>query len=280
MRILSEIRIYPIKSLGGIALTESKVEPRGLQYDRRWMLVDETGRFVSQREIPAMALLGTAVEPPHLVVFLKGTPAEMIRIPLDVPADELEKLKVEIWDDQCQARILQKEINDWFSDNLKQHLRLVYMPDTTRRWADGRYAPEGQHVSFADGYPFLIIGQASLDDLNSRLELPLPMNRFRPNFVFTGGTPFEEDDWGKFEIGSVQFQGVKPCARCIIPTTDQETAERAAEPLKTLATFRKWNNKIYFGQNVVWLGGEDVTLRVREDIRILNKSIEGAVAQV
>lgn len=267
MRILTEIRIYPIKSLGGIALTESKVEPRGLQYDRRWMLVDDTGRYVSQREIPAMALLGTAVEPPYLTVCRKNNPLEKVPIPLEVPMDELEKSEVQIWDDQCQARILPKEINEWFSDNLKQDLRLVYMPDTTRRWADGQYAPEGQHVSFADGYPFLIIGQASLDDLNSRLEQPLPMNRFRPNFVFTGGEPFEEDNWGEFEIGDVRFQGVKPCARCIIPTTDQETGERAAEPLKTLATFRKRNNKIYFGQNVVWMGGEKATLRVGEEIR-------------
>ncbi|HRI58894.1 MAG TPA: MOSC domain-containing protein [Saprospiraceae bacterium] len=273
MRILSEIRIYPIKSLGGIALTESKVEPRGLQYDRRWMLVDDTGRFVSQREIPAMALLGTAVEPPHLVVFLKGTPAEKVRIPLDVPMDELETLNVEIWDDQCRAGILPRGINDWFSDNLKQRLRLVYMPDTTRRWADEQYAPKGQHVSFADGYPFLIIGQASLDDLNSRLDQPLPMNRFRPNFVFTGGEPFEEDTWGEFEIGNVKFQGVKPCARCIIPTTDQETAERAAEPLKTLATFRKRNNKIYFGQNLVWLGEENPVIGVGASIQILSNQI-------
>jgi uncharacterized protein YcbX len=140
------------------------------------------------------------------------------------------------------------------------------MPDTTRRWADGRYAPKGQHVSFADGFPFLLIGQATLDDLNSRLAQPLPMNRFRPNFVFTGGEPFEEDGWGEIEIGNWKFQCVKPCARCIIPTTDQETATRAAEPLKTLATFRKKGNKILFGQNVVWLGEGDAQVRAGDTI--------------
>lgn len=254
MRTLSEIWIYPIKSLGGIPLTEAKVEPRGLQYDRRWMLVDDTGRFVSQREIPHMALLGTAVEPPYLTVFWRNNPSEKIQIPLEAPVGDLEKLQVQIWSDKCPARVLPKEINDWFSENLEQNLRLVFMPDTTRRPADGRYAPKGHHVSFADGFPILLIGQATLDDLNSRLAQPLPMNRFRPNFVFTGGQPFEEDTWGQFTISQQQFLCVKPCARCIIPTTDQKTATRAAEPLKTLATFRKVGNKILFGQNVVWLG--------------------------
>ncbi len=254
MRTLSEIWTYPIKSLGGIPLAEAKVEPRGLQYDRRWMLVDDTGRFVSQREIPRMALLGTAVEPPYLTVFWRNNPSEKIQIPLEAPVGELEELQVQIWDDQCPARVLPSEINNWFSENLEQNLRLVFMPDTSRRPADGRYAPKGYHVSFADGFPFLIIGQASLEDLNSRLAQPLPMNRFRPNFVFTGGQPFEEDTWGQFAIGGQQFRGVKPCGRCIIPTTDQETATRTAEPLKTLATFRMKGNKILFGQNLVWLG--------------------------
>ncbi len=268
MRILSEIWVYPVKSLGGMALTEAKVEPRGLQHDRRWMLVDHTGRFVSQREIPAMALLGVAVDKSHLTVFWKKNPEANIRIPLAGPTGDTETLRVEIWDDRCPALVCSSETNDWFSDNLRQHLRLVYMPDTTRRRVDEQYAPEGQHVGFADAYPFLIIGQASLDDLNSRLAQPLPMNRFRPNFVFTGGAPFEEDSWGALEIGNWKFQGVKPCARCIIPTTDQETGERAAEPLKTLATFRKQGNKILFGENLVWLGEGDGRVKVGDVVKI------------
>ena len=267
MLLLSEIWAYPIKSLGGIALQEAKVEPRGLKYDRRWMLVDGDGRFVSQREIPSMALLGTAVEPPHLNVFWKKNPGEKIQVPLEVPANDLEKMQVEIWDDKCSAQVFPKEINDWFSESLKQNLRLVVMPETTRRWADGRYAPQGQHVSFADGFPFLLIGQASLDDLNSRLAQPLPMNRFRPNFVFNGGAPFEEDSWKQFAINNQQFGCVKPCGRCIIPTTDQETAIRAAEPLKTLATFRQSGHKILFGQNVVWLGEGEARVRVGDEIQ-------------
>ncbi|MBP6827655.1 MAG: MOSC domain-containing protein [Saprospiraceae bacterium] len=266
MYTLTEINVYPVKSLGGIALTEAKTERRGLQYDRRWMLVNDAGRFMTQREIPEMALLGTSIEPPFLTVYRKDNPSEKVQIPLDVPAADLLKLRVEVWEDVCSARILPDDINRWFSDNLHQSLRLVYMPGTTRRRADGRYAPKGHHVSFADGFPYLIIGQASLDDLNMRLERALPMNRFRPNFVFTGGLPFEEDQWGRFSIGQQLFQGVKPCGRCIIPTTDQETALRSAEPLKTLADFRKFGNKILFGQNVVWLGDGDQRVRVGERI--------------
>lgn len=138
------------------------------------------------------------------------------KYPGSTPAGpSLENLRVEIWSDKCASRIMDIEINNWFSDHLGQNLRLVYMPDTTRRRADGRYAPKGHYVSFADGYPVLLVGQASLDELNRRLAQPLPMNRFRPNFVFTGGEPFEEDTWRDFTVGEVPFRGVKPCARWI-----------------------------------------------------------------
>ena len=266
MYTLTEIWVYPIKSLGGISLSSAKAEARGLQHDRRWMLVDEDGRFVSQREIPEMALLRTAIEGAELRVFHKDKPLDTLCLPLEKTAADMEHVKVTIWDDQCMASLLPKPVNDWFSVCLGQALRLVQMPESTRRWADGRYAPQGQHVSFADGYPFLLVGQASLDDLNARLGLPLPINRFRPNFVFTGGKAFEEDSWADFQIGDVHFRGVKPCARCIIPTTDQETALRAAEPLKTLNTFRKFEQKILFGQNVVWMGEGDATVSVGDQL--------------
>lgn len=268
MYTLSGIWVYPIKSLGGIALSQCKVEIRGLQYDRRWMLVNGNGRFMSQREIPRMALLRTALDTTHLLVYHKDTASEILRIPLDTSLGELEQISVDIWDDQCTAALLQKPINDWFSDVLSEDVRLVAMPASTHRWADGRYAPEGQYVSFADGYPYLIIGEASLEDLNNRLDLPVPMNRFRPNFVFKGGIPFEEDNWQNFRIGDTTFLGVKPCARCSIPTTDQETAETATEPIKTLASYRSTGKKILFGQNVVWLGEGDAIVRVGDRVSI------------
>ena len=267
--LISEIHIYPVKSLGGISLRSAVVQQRGLQYDRRWMLVNEQGIFFTQRDIPEMALLSTAIEPPHLVVFETKNPASRVLVPLDATPEDLPNRMVEVWDDRCAAQQLPDEIGGWFSAVLGQKMHLVQMPDTTRRAADGRYAPPGHVVSFADGFPFLIIGQASLDDLNSRLAQPLPMNRFRPNFVFTGGQPFEEDGWSDFSIGDVAFRGVKPCARCTITTTDQETAARAAEPLRTLATFRQSGHKILFGQNVVWMGeGKEVKVRVGEAVSV------------
>jgi hypothetical protein len=258
MLTLSDIRIYPVKSMGGFSVPEALAGPRGLQYDRRWMLTDENGRFISQREIPDMALLGTAVDDAFLRIFRKNNPEQEIRIPLEFPAGTLPETVVQVWDDTCPAQVLPAEINDWLSTELKQKVQLVHMPGTTRRPTDPAYTTEGFYVSFADGYPFLIIGQASLDALNERLATPLPMNRFRPNFIFTGGAPHEEDGWSDFSIGGVQFRGVKPCGRCIIITTDQETAERAAEPLKTLSTYRQVGRKILFGQNVILTGAEGV----------------------
>lgn len=267
MMRLSEIWVYPIKSLGGLSMSAAIVQRRGLQYDRRWMLVDETGKFVTQRELGSMALLTTAIEGSSLIVHPKNDPAQRVQIPLEIPTEELKKVMVNVWSVRCAARLLPDEINEWFSDMLGKDLRLVRMPDTTRRAADGRYAPKGQYVSFADDMPFTVIGQASLNDLNARLEEPLPMNRFRPNLVFTGGTSFVEDEWADVMIGNVPFKGVKRCARCVITTIDQETALRTAEPLKTLATFRRSGNKIYFGKDLVWMGaGENDVIHLHDAI--------------
>ena len=255
MLTLSELYIYPIKSLGGIALREALVERRGLQYDRRWMLVDAQGRFVSQREVPAMTQLGTAIEGGQLRIFVKKNPADYLDIPLEEGI--LFKTRVSIWSDKCTALEYPLFINEWFSDQLNFPVRLVSMPDTTRRQADGRYAPKGQYVSFADGFPFLIIGQASLDDLNQRLPDALPTNRFRPNLVFTGGKAYEEDNWTDFQVGHQAFRGVKPCGRCTIITTDQDSGAIGKEPLRTLAQYRSQGNKVLFGQNVIWMGGDN-----------------------
>jgi hypothetical protein len=134
------------------------------------------------------------------------------------------------------------------------------MPDTTRRSVDGRYAFNKEIVSFADGFPILLIGQASLDDLNKRLLIPLPMDRFRPNIVFTGGLPYQEDEFNHFQIAGISFFGVKRCARCVITTIDQDTIAQGKEPLRTLNEYRKMNNKIYFGQNLLFLGSGAVSL--------------------
>lgn len=248
MLTLTEINIYPIKSLGGISLQSSVVEERGLKYDRRWVLVDESKTFFTQRDLPEMALLNVSIENNGLKLQHKTKNVEPLFIPFEF--EHSVKDKVVIWDDIVIGEFYNPQIDEWFSEIIGIKCHLVKMPESTNREVDKNYV-KNKIVSFADGYPFLIIGQSSLDDLNSRMEVPLPMNRFRTNFVFTGGKPFEEDNWKKFKIGEIKFRAVKPCARCVITTTDQETAERAHEPLLTLSKYRKIDNKVMFGMNLV-----------------------------
>jgi uncharacterized protein len=247
---LTEIYIYPIKSLGGISLQSSKVEERGLQYDRRWMLVDKNGMFLTQREHPQMALLQVNIKDEMLEVSHKVKPISNLQLPIS-DKQKSNHIVVNIWNDVVIAKHLNKEIDEWFSDALDFDCQLVKMSDDADRVTDKKYTPEQKQVSFADAYPFLIIGQESLNELNHRLKESLPMNRFRPNFVFNGGVPFIEDTWKDFMIGDLKFKAVKPCSRCVITTVNQDTAEKASEPLETLATFRKAGNKVMFGQNVI-----------------------------
>jgi uncharacterized protein YcbX len=250
MLTISALYIYPIKSLGGISLTTAAVTDRGFQYDRRWMLVDEQHRFLTQREHPQMALLKVSLADEGLQVShpVKGT----VQIPFEQPAAASQD--VIIWQDTCAGVYVSPELDRWFSEATGIKCRLVYMPESTRRQVDMTYAPEGFITSFADAYPFLLIGQASLDDLNSRLAEQLPMNRFRPNIVFTGGRPYEEDLIRHFNAAGINFYGVKLCSRCVLTTVDQQTAKKGKEPLKTLATYRSKNNKILFGQNLIHEG--------------------------
>ena len=245
---VSQLFIYPIKSLGGIAVSSAVVTDRGFQYDRRWMLVDSNNCFFTQREVPQMALLQVQIMDGGLKVYHKTKIDESIVIP--AVAQTSEYATVQVWSDQCKAQLVSEEIDEWFSDMLSLKCRLVYMPDTSRRRVDTRYASNKEITSLSDGYPFLIIGQSSLDELNSRLIDPLPINRFRPNIVFTGGEPYEEDRMKHFIINDIHFYGVKLCARCVITTTDQDSGVRAKEPLKTLSTYRMKNNNVYFGQNL------------------------------
>jgi len=259
---LTQIWIYPIKSLGGINLLSAEVMEKGLQYDRRLMLVDETGTAMTQRVFPKMALFKSSIDKGLLTIthHQHSMKLDLKNPPLSIPTT------VNIWDDTVSAFDLEGSYNQWFSDLLESPCRLVYFPEENSRPVDPRYEVNHEQVSLADAYPFLIIGQSSLDDLNSRLSESVPMNRFRPNFVFTGGEPFEEDNWRNFSIGSTRFVGVKMCGRCPLPTVNQDTGERGHEPLKTLSTYRKRENKVYFGQNLVALDYNSV--RVGDTITI------------
>ena len=263
---LSELNIYPVKSLAGISLESAIVEDRGLRFDRRWMMVDEKRHFFTQREVPRMALVKIEVVDGGLHVSMNG---DRIEIPAEPPSEETANVKV--WSSSVKGQFYPAEVDQWFSDVLQTKCRLVLMPETTKRKVNPFYAVRKfqDTVSFADGYPFLLIGQASLDDLNSRLEDPVPMNRFRPNFVVTGSEPFEEDTWKRIRIGSTEFHVVKPCARCVMTTVDQAAGEKTGkEPLKTLSTYRNRNGNVLFGQNLIaeTPGG---SVRVGDEIEII-----------
>jgi uncharacterized protein len=249
MMQISQLFIYPVKSLSGIAKQSVEITATGFKHDRRWMLVDENNVFLTQRTHPQMALLQTAETEKGITVFHKQNPQMSITIPFK--NDYNKKLMVTIWDDICTAVEVNENLNKWFSDILHINCKLVYMPDDTKRLVDKRYAANNEVTSFSDGYPILMIGQSTLDNLNKKLTDPLPMERFRPNIVFTGGHAHIEDEMAAFSIGATNFLGVKPCARCVITTINQQTAQGGKEPLKTLATYRMKNNKIYFGQNIL-----------------------------
>jgi uncharacterized protein YcbX len=266
---VSQLYIYPVKSLGGIALDSAIVTDRGFQYDRRWMLVDHNNMFISQREVHQMALLKLTITDNGIQVN-HSVKNEFYTIPFEPTKNEVAE--VTIWDDTCAGQFVSDEADEWFSKMLEIQCRLVYMPDDSHRITDQRYTSEDSITSFSDAYPFLLIGQASLDDLNSRLNESLSMSRFRPNIVFIGGGPYEEDMMHTFTIGNITFHGVKLCARCVMTTIDQETATAGKEPLKTLARYRFKNNKIMFGQNLAHKGlGE---IRIGDQLEVLKLNHE------
>jgi uncharacterized protein YcbX len=244
---LTALNVYPIKSAGGISAGSWPVDDFGLRHDRRWMVVDQEGEAVTQREHPRMALTRTAIEGDRLRVSAPG------RAPLDLPLEPAGAVTTmaTVWGDACASHWMGARAAGWFSDLLGFPCSLVYMPGETRRPADPAFAPPGVRVSYVDAFPFLLLSEESLADLNTRLPDPVPMNRFRPNLVIAGGGPYAEDGLRAFRLGPLELEAVKPCARCVLTTTDQETGFRGPEPLRTLARYRKANGKVLFGQNVV-----------------------------
>ena len=245
--LLSEINVYPIKSAKGISLRSGIVERRGIQYDRRWMVVDSSGLFLSQRRFPQLALISTQLGSDTLLVNAPGMNAFALSLqPIDA-----DPIRVQVWDDSVEAISAGEKAQNWFSKYLGAPSRLVFMPEKSIRKVKPKFDIHNDIVSFADGFPLLLISQQSLDDLNNRLATPVPMNRFRPNVVVNGSGAFAEDRWKKIRIGTMLFHVVKPCERCIIPTVDQETGIQGKEPIATLSQYRKIDGNVLFGQNII-----------------------------
>lgn len=243
---LSGLYLYPVKSLAGIPLEHAELGVRGLAFDRHWMIVNSEGEFLSQRTHPRMALIKTALNPLHLELTAPGLP------PLQIdPTHQRERCPVKIWDSQCSALSEGEEPARWLSDFLGNDCRLVRFDVNESRPVDSRYGKRGDEVAFADGFPLLIISEASINDLNRQLDAPVSVERFRPNLVIRGCGPYGEDSWRRIRIGSVEIRLVKPCTRCTVPGVDPATGVREDEPLKTLARYRRQGNRVLFGMNAI-----------------------------
>lgn len=237
---IQSLFVYPIKSLRGISLSVSAVERRGLRYDRRWMLVDEGGSFLTQRTHAPMATVGMRLTDHGLIAYKEGLGE------IEIPSEAgNETVKVKVWSFEGKARLVDKAVDAWFTEAIGIPCRLVKMPETTKRSIHPHYG-HGE-IAFSDAMPVLVASQASLDLLNSKLESPLPMNRFRANVILGGSEAHEEDAWSSMQIGNVTMRRTKKCGRCLVTTTDQETGIRGTEPLRTLATYRQEGQVVYFG---------------------------------
>lgn len=283
---ISEINIYPIKSLKGISLESAVVERRGLKFDRRWMLVTPDGMFFTQRDFPHMSLISVQIGSGGLDVASER--AGTMHVPME--PDKGERKRVTVWGSVCDGLIYNGAVSEWFSDAIGIDCRLVHMPETTERHVNSLFDHGENIVSFADGYPLLVIGEASLADLNRRIAEryrdeeppePLPMNRFRPNLVVADGDAYAEDNWGHVRVGEGLFRTTKPCERCVVTTIDQSRGEfDGKDPLKTLATYRIAKdimpdryaqigltpNSVLFGQNLI-AENPGVVVRVGDEVR-------------
>lgn len=268
---LANLYTYPVKSIPGVSHSLAEVQDRGLEHDRRWMIVNSEGLAITQRQYPKLALLKQSITEQGLVFEASGM--SLLRVLFGENTGK--SFTVKIWKDTCEALIVSSFADVWFSDFLGVKVHLVYMPDSTQRLVEEAYNINQNITSFSDAYPFLLVSEASLVDLNSRLESPVPMNRFRPNLVVSGTEAFAEDTWKKIRVGEIIFHVVKPCARCVFTTINQDTAEKGVEPLQTLATYRKIGSKVMFGQNLlpenkgqVKVGDKVEVLEVKDEIEV------------
>ena len=266
MIALASLHLYPVKSCRGIAVTEATLTAAGLEHDREWMIVTPEGRFVTQREVPRLALIATELDRDALTLAAPG--AGRLVVSLELSADVRQ---VTVWGDRCPAFDQGESAARWLTELLGRPLRLVRFDPSHRRlsdstWTGGVEAPN----RFSDGYPLLAISRASLDDLNARLPVPLPMDRFRPNLVLEGLPPYGEDAIGDLVAGDVRLRRVKPCTRCAITTTNQATAEvEGDEPLRTLKSYR-WDKAlrgVTFGQNLIVVAGAGAHLHAGLELR-------------
>jgi uncharacterized protein YcbX len=275
MAAIQSLHIYPVKGCGGIALDSATLGPAGLRSqgvgDREWMLVDaDTGLFVTQRQLPRMALVRPLVDAGVLRLSAPGQAT--LEVALQSPAPHTPGLKVKVWNHECLAFDEGDQAAAWFSAFLGRPLRLVRFDPAHRRISSTEWTGAVEALNlFSDGYPILLISQASLDDLNDKLtragRQALPMNRFRPNIVLADVGPYEEDYLESLQAGGITFKPVKPCPRCPVPSIEQSTGEFGPDPLDILSQYRsdELTGGVIFGQNLIALEGVGLTVTVGQE---------------
>lgn len=268
---VASIHIYPVKAGRAVDLAEAEVEPWGLAGDRRWLVIDPDGRFVSQRTEPTLALVCARYRTGGSL-HLAADGQAPLSVPAPAEARGAEMLWVSVWQSKVRAAAAGDQADLWFSRFLGRPVRLVHLDDPTRRQVDPEFGAPGDRVSFADGYPLLLTAQGSLDALGQWLiedgHPAVPMTRFRPSVVVAGTAPWAEDGWRRIRIGAATFRVAKPCGRCVVTTIDQQTAQRGRQPLAMLGVRRRFGQQLVFGQNLI----PDVTgtIRASDRVRILD----------
>ncbi|MEH6452149.1 MAG: MOSC N-terminal beta barrel domain-containing protein [Psychromonas sp.] len=261
MQSLTDIYIYPIKSVKAINLPASLVEEKGLKFDRRYMLIDQNGEFITGRNYPQLTQINVQFSRQKLIVNAPN----METLTID-PALFTEQTKIAtVWSDKVNAQHCNPQYDQWFSDFLNIKCQLVFFSEHSQRFVKNKKT----QVSFADGYPLLLVNQASVEQLNTRLDKPVTALHFRPNIVIKGSIPFVEDSWSHIKIGEVEFEVSKPCSRCLFTNVDPKTGiANQQEPIRTLAKYRYYQGNIDFGQNLIPLNSG--MIRYGDEVQVIS----------
>lgn len=246
--VVTELYIYPIKSLAGIAVQSAKAEEMGFENDRRWMLIDEENQFITQREHPRLSQFYPKIKEDKIEISHHDSTHEFL-----IDESLNEPIFSKVWDDDSKVVEVNKASSKWISKELGFSCKLVKIINKGDRKHNSSRLNQTLDVSLADGYPYLLIGSESLDQLNERLKEKITMQRFRPNIVISTVVAHEEDFFDTFQIGDVKFKSAKPCGRCVMVNNDPKTGIVLKEPLKTLSTYRTSNNNVFFGTNIFCL---------------------------
>lgn len=258
---ISELQLYPIKSLGKIALTTAQLSETGIAYDRYWMLVDKDGTFITQRGIPKLALFGLRFSENGIVVKHQNSELE-----ISYDLKEKEKLQTAVFGNEVHGLKESSRVNQWFSEQLNKEVALIRASKEQPRFVKNH--PDTK-VNFSDSSQYLFLGTESMQHLNEKLTSPLTINRFRANVIFEGGLPHAEDEWRRIQIGNSTFEYVKLCGRCKVTTIDPNTAEMGKEPLRTLATYRAMGKNVCFGSYWKLVESSDNELHLGDEIKVL-----------